>query len=851
MSCSVSKLTPSADPLTVLIIDDDESTRRLTKILLEQKGMRVEVAVNGRSGLEKLLHRQFDVVVSDYRMAEMDGLTFVQEALRIWPWLGIIMISGYKEPKVVGRAHELGVHRFLDKPIQLGELSQAVRETAEEIRHRPEEHPSVANPLMQRHIQLLNQMTVSAIQQQNLGQALEEFAVGLQSLTKCDLVGALAIRGEQAFVSIHARSKLNPSAVDQIREYIRERYQALSGQYLEDKEERMNLHGDFDASIPAAAFVHKIAVPVIEEGQLLGLLFVAHTCTLCKHCNPAFLYHAANHLSTMLRAMAEIRRQALVDPLTGAYNRHYFDAVIDRVWAMSTRHRRPLALMMVDMDNLKGVNDTQGHQVGDGVIATFAREIRALIRASDIFIRFGGDEFVLILPQTCSEEAGNLARRIIRHMEQHTFPHQRKAGNIHCSIGVAVYEPGMRIFSPADLLAHADQALYRVKQNRKNHFAFWAPESKPTSPTTPHVEGGSARDRNQRSALLTARAGAWRNNLEEWLKEGGVEVTTRSDPAEARKLLETCPRRFDLLLAELLPDSQGFDALLEAAPGIAPATVCLGVGERPETEQIIDALRHRTYDVFVFPSASETMSAQLDRALDQQVLKRENIDYQHELEILVRQKHKELTQSLREIEHAYEFSLAAMVQMLDAREYETGSHSQRVKTLTRLLARHMDLPSPEVREITRGALLHDIGKIAIPDTILRKPGSLTPEEVQIMRSHPEIGYGFLKNSSFLKTAAEIVYCHHEAYDGTGYPRGLREEEIPLGARIFSLVDSYDAMRSTRIYKASIPKEKALKEVREQSGRQFDPNVAVAFFDVVEELEEEAQWPRLTRERETV
>jgi response regulator RpfG family c-di-GMP phosphodiesterase len=111
-----------------------------------------------------------------------------------------------------------------------------------------------------------------------------------------------------------------------------------------------------------------------------------------------------------------------------------------------------------------------------------------------------------------------------------------------------------------------------------------------------------------------------------------------------------------------------------------------------------------------------------------------------------------------------------------------------------------------------------------------------------MRTHPKVGHQFQKSSPFLKTAAAIVYHHHEAYDGGGYPDGLKGEQIPIGARIFSLVDSYDAMRSPRVYKASIPREKALEEVRHQSGRQFDPMVVSAFFEIVDLLEKEAQWP---------
>ncbi|HEY8239814.1 MAG TPA: HD-GYP domain-containing protein, partial [Kiritimatiellia bacterium] len=187
------------------------------------------------------------------------------------------------------------------------------------------------------------------------------------------------------------------------------------------------------------------------------------------------------------------------------------------------------------------------------------------------------------------------------------------------------------------------------------------------------------------------------------------------------------------------------------------------------------------------------------------------------------------------------FTLEALIAMLDAKAHETGIHSTRVRDLAMTLARYLGLPERDVEVIGRGALLHDIGKIAIPDSILHKAGPLTEEERKIMRTHPEIGYRILRSSPFLEESAEIVRSHHEWYDGTGYPRGIKGEDIAVGARIFSLVDAYDAMRSGRVYNKARSVGETITEIKKHAGKQFDPHVVEAFLKCQPQLEEVAGW----------
>lgn len=192
----------------------------------------------------------------------------------------------------------------------------------------------------------------------------------------------------------------------------------------------------------------------------------------------------------------------------------------------------------------------------------------------------------------------------------------------------------------------------------------------------------------------------------------------------------------------------------------------------------------------------------------------------------------DLQKSNNELIQAYDSTLEGWSRALDLRDKETEGHSQRVTEMTLRLARKMGMTGGEMLHVRRGALLHDIGKMGIPDGILLKPGALSDDEWEIMRKHPVLAYELLFPIAHLRPALDIPYCHHEKWDGTGYPRGLKGEFIPLAARLFAVVDVWDALRSDRPYRAAWPEEKAIEYIRELAGKQFDPQVVTLFLEIL-------------------
>jgi hypothetical protein len=192
---------------------------------------------------------------------------------------------------------------------------------------------------------------------------------------------------------------------------------------------------------------------------------------------------------------------------------------------------------------------------------------------------------------------------------------------------------------------------------------------------------------------------------------------------------------------------------------------------------------------------------------------------------------RKLQDANEELDNAYERTLEGWVKALDLRDNETEGHTVRAADMTVHLARFMGVPRDHIPHIRRGALLHDIGKMAIPDNILLKPGPLSPDEWQVMKKHPQTAQTWLSTIEYLKPAIDIPYCHHEHWDGRGYVQGLGGDDIPFWARIFTVIDVWDAMRSNRPYRKAIPAKKTLSYIREESGKLFDPRVVEAFLDL--------------------
>ena len=310
---------------------------------------------------------------------------------------------------------------------------------------------------------------------------------------------------------------------------------------------------------------------------------------------------------------------------------------------------------------------------------------------------------------------------------------------------------------------------------------------------------------------------------------------------EALALLES-GEQFELMLSDLMMAGLDGNGLLEKTKEQFPDLPVVMVTAVHDISVALAAIRNGAYDYLLKPFEREQLLATVRRALENRRLKLENRTYQTNLETLVTARTEQLRKAMSSLERSYDITLEALGDALDLKDAETEGHSKRVTAFTIAIARHMGLSADQIRIIARGAFLHDIGKMAIPDAILRKPGALNPDEVAIMREHCYRGFQLLKRIPFLGEASEIVYSHQERFDGTGYPRGLKGEEIPLGSRIFSVADTLDAITSDRPYRPAQSVKAAKEEIHRWSGRQFGPDVVKAFLSMPDNI-----WEDLRRE----
>ena len=289
--------------------------------------------------------------------------------------------------------------------------------------------------------------------------------------------------------------------------------------------------------------------------------------------------------------------------------------------------------------------------------------------------------------------------------------------------------------------------------------------------------------------------------------------------------------RFDLVLADIQMPEMGGDVLLREVKKASPDTGVIFVTSLVNIEVAVDALKDGAYDYITKPFSLEEISISVSRAIEKRRLLIENRNYQQTLEDQVASRTRQLMEALGVLHHTYRSTLVALSKALDSRDADADGHSLRVTVYAKRIARSLGLSNAEIEVIEQGVLLHDIGKIGIPDALLNKSRKLSDSEWRLMSRHPEIGYRILSTIKFLNGAAQLVLQHHERYDGNGFLQGLSGEQINLGARIFSVADALDDLTSDTIFQTGISFENAAIEIAKLSGSKLDPAIVCEFLRI--------------------
>lgn len=500
------------------------------------------------------------------------------------------------------------------------------------------------------------------------------------------------------------------------------------------------------------------------------------------------------------------------DALSGVYNRRFYE---DRL-----RHQFiATGVAIFDLDDFKLVNDTLGHHAGDLAIKAAARAMRSCIRDTDMLVRYGGDEFVLVLPGIGRDDFRNKLRTLARKVAETTV-HGYPTLKLAVSVG-GVLAAGRTI---EDSARSADKLMYRAKQHK---------EAVVTEADLPNLP-----EYHKPRVFIFDDSEMNREILREMLKDGYdiLEAASGEDGLEA---IRQHGELISLVLLDIMmPGINGFEVLSQMSrDGIIDDIPVIMISSEDRQEAVLNA-----YEL----GASDYIS----RPFDIRVVRHRVSNIMH-LYAKQRRLSSLLSQQFYERERESRMLVDIMASSMELRNGESGLHVLHIRNLTEILLERLvqktdkyELTGARRSTIAMASTLHDIGKMAIPDAILNKPGRLTAEEFEVMKTHAAIGAQMLENlnqykdDALMQTAKAICHYHHERWDGRGYPEGLRGDQIPIEAQVVSVADVYDALTSERVYKKAIPHEKAIRMIADGECGAFNPLLMECLVDVGDRIRDD-------------
>ncbi|MFN2466942.1 MAG: response regulator [Gaiellaceae bacterium] len=785
----------------LLLCDDAAAAREALRALLEGHPQ-IEIvgeAANGAQAISLALELEPDVILMDVVMPVLDGVEATRRLRQLLPSVRVVAFAGSDERETVAAMTEAGASAYCVKGVALWELERAIT-----ARHDP--FVGLAHALAR----TTDASAAADLVANELGVLLGGAICATYLTTDA---GALELAG-LTDTAPHAFPAAPTIVV-----------RALAARDLV----HATPHELRELAAAGADLSEAVAVPLLSDGSALGVLLVAGTgLDVRQVATIADLTAAtiANH-----HRLASTHAEARRDALTGLLNRRAFDERLARALRETAEAGGELAIALVDLDDFKQINDRDGHLVGDEVLCEVARGVLRTLRPDEHAFRVGGEE-VAILIGGGTDAAVHVAERVRDELRGQRRGHKLPT----VSIGIAAFPLDGR--SGEELLQRADVALYAAKAAGKDRAVVYDASLDSTLSAPPGsrwTAASPARDAGPISILLVDDDPGLRALLRTTLETVDAEVTEADSAAAAAARLAA--GRPDVVVLDVqMPglDGLSFCRELRRQPATAgTAVIVLSGADDVDDDRAVAAganafLRKPFSPLQLLALVDEVsgrgggnaVGASAASAPQEQLLL-----YAHDL----RRLHDlELGQRAL-LQRAYRQTVAALAGALESKDVGTGAHSQRVRRYSIELAAAVDAALLDDPSVEYGFLLHDVGKIGIPDSILQKPGPLAPAERRVMQTHTVLGEQMLGGVALLQGGGlQIVRSHHERWDGLGYPDALKGTEIPLGARIFAVADALDAITSDRPYRAARGWDEAVAAICAEAGGQFDPDVLEAF-----------------------
>jgi diguanylate cyclase (GGDEF)-like protein len=789
--------------IRLLICDDSAEARRMLRTILAGD-RELEIVGEAKDGTEALaltVDLQPDVILMDVQMPVLDGVEATKRLREHFPATRIVALAGSDDLDDVQSMLDAGASAYCVKGAPLWELERAIVGAGE--------------PLV------------------GLAHSLSRAPGGIGQLVSrelLDLTGALC-----AAVYLTS-SEAGLSLAGLAGAPTRDRLTSAPGVVLRAFEQGTSANADahelaelYRLGVPCS---EAIALPLIADSARLGAMLVAMPASVQLELDE---YLVRNVADLAAASLAQERRLALTfaearrDALTGLPNRRAFDEHLDETLAEASKDH-PIAVAMFDVDSFKTVNDTGGHAAGDRVLETLARVLMRAVRANEQVFRIGGDEFAVVVAGAA--EAGVRAgERILRAARL-----QRRGRSLPTLSGGVAHSTGAE--QKEELLVRADAALYAAKDAGGDRILASSVLVPPKTRSVVRAEAPVAPPalpgpRSLRILLVDDDPGLL-VLLRTTFEIIDIEVDEARSVAEAQGVIAA--NRPDVIVLDVampVVDGLFFCRSLKADADTREIPVIVlsgsGANEEEATSAGAQAFLRKPFSPLDLLAIVEQLAGGLfegpftlmtDERPEEQLLLYAN-DLRRLLELERGQRHL--------LKTAYEETIGAFAAALEAKDFGTGAHSKRVVRYATELTRELDPALLDDPSMEYGFLLHDVGKIGIPDSILQKPGALSKDERTVMRTHTQLGAQLLSEVPLLQgEGIGVIRNHHERWDGSGYPDLLGGSEIPIGGRIFAVADALDAMTSNRPYREAFDWQAAVEEIFVQRGRQFDPEVVDAF-----------------------